>query len=61
MMNKTLKKLEKGAVARMRETNKKLRENSISKELEEALKKKEQSKQDAPKKIAGPRQGVDLP
>jgi hypothetical protein len=54
-MNKTPKKLEKGAVARMRETYKKLRENSVSKELEEALKKKEQSNQDAPKKIAGSR------
>ncbi len=60
-MTKTLKKLEKGAVAKMRESYKKLRENTISKELEEALKKKEQSKQDAPRKIAKPLQDVELP
>lgn len=60
-MTKTLKKLEKGAVAKMRESYKKLRENTISKELEEALKKKEQSKQDAPRKIAKPPQDVELP
>ena len=36
-MTKTPKKLEKGAVAKMRESYKKLRENIISKELEEAL------------------------
>lgn len=42
-MVKTIKKLEKGAVAKMRESYKKLRENTFSKELEEALKKKDQS------------------
>ena len=60
-MTKTPKKLEKGAVAKMRESYKKLRENIISKELEEALKKKDQSKQDAPRKIAKPSEDVELP
>jgi len=53
-MKKTLKKLEKGAVAKMRESYKELRKNTVSKELEEALKKKDQLKQDAPRKIAKP-------
>lgn len=60
-MTKTIKKLEKGAVAKMRESYKKLRENTVSKELEEALKKKDQSKQDAPRKVAKPPQDVELP
>ncbi len=60
-MTKTLKKIEKGAVAKMRESYKKLRENTISKELEEALKKKEQAKPDAPRKIAKQSQDVELP
>jgi len=60
-MTRTLKKLEKGAVAKMRESYKKLRENTVSKELEEALKKKDQSKQDTPRKIAKPPQDVELP
>ncbi len=60
-MTKTLKKLEKGAVAKMRESYKKLRETTVSKELQEALKKKDQSKQDAPRKSAKPPQDVELP
>jgi len=60
-MKKTLKKLEKGAVAKMRESYKELRKNTVSKELEEALKKKDQLKQDAPRKIAKPPQDVELP
>lgn len=60
-MPKTIKKLEKDAVSKMRESYKKLRENAISKELEEALKRKDQSKQDTPRKIAKSPQDMDLP
>lgn len=60
-MMKTPRKLEKGAVSKMRESYKKLRENTVSKELEEALKNKDQSKQETPRKIAKPSHDVELP
>lgn len=61
IMTKPLKKIEQGAVSKMREAYKKIRETTISHELEEALKKKDESKEKAPKKVAKPFRDVELP
>lgn len=58
-MSKPIKKLEHGAVSKMCESYKKLRETTVSKELEEALKKKA-PKEDSPKKIAKSSRDVEL-